>query len=220
MKDDEIRIPVAEALNNPTRPRIALGLPTRDEVKMDYCLSLMGMCVDMSLFATFIPLNPRSCYIQCNRNDIVKEALAQGAHWIMWVDADIEFPQDGLRRLLTHQVPIVGATYARRAPPYQLMGAAVDRSKSLPMEGLAEMLHIPAGFMLTSTDVFRKLTPPWFWVTHHANGEADLGDDYYFCAKAREAGYSVLCDTRLSSELRHHADIGLGPSQAPFPGGR
>lgn len=206
----ESRVPVADALTCPGRPRVMFGLPTRDEVKMDFALSLAGICVRSCLVVDISTANPRSCYVQINRNDIVKEAFKQQCEWIMWIDADIEAPIDGLLRLMSHNQDIVGATYVRRSEPYQLMGRAVGRKTALPMEGLVEMSHIPTGFLLTRVEVFRKIEPPWFWVTHHPNGDVDLGDDYYFCDKAVKAGISIWLDTALTAEIKHHGDVGIG----------
>lgn len=210
------RIPVVEALKHPGRLRIGLGLPSRDEVKMDYTLSLLGLGIVSSLIAEFVPLNPRSCYVQINRDDIVEAAIQERCDAILWIDADMEFPSNGLLRLLSHKVDIVGGTYVRRSEPYdQLMGKRVDGVAALAMEGLEEMVHIPAGFMLTKVDVFRKMPRPWFWLTlNEKTGKVDLGDDYYFCAKAREHGYKIWCDQALTAELVHHADVGL---RAPRP---
>ena len=36
-----------------------------------------------------------------------------------------------------------------------------------------------------------------------AEGEKILGEDYYFCERAREAGFEIWCDGDLSRELAH-----------------
>jgi hypothetical protein len=206
----DYRVPVGEALKRPNRHRVMLGLPTRDEVKMDYALSLTGLCVTSALMCELIPANPRSCYVQCNRNDIVLAAFEHQCHYIMWVDGDMEFPNDGLIRLLSHNVDIVGGLYVRRDEPSTLMGKRLAGSGPLAMEGLEEMERIPAGFMLTKMDVFRKIKPPWFWLTlDETTGKIDLGDDYYFCKKARDAGFAVYADNGITAQLVHHGDAAL-----------
>lgn len=213
------QISVAEALTRAGRPRVMFGLPSRDEVKMDYCLSLCGMMVRMAIAVEIMPANPRSCYIQINRNDVVRSALEHRADYIMWIDADVEsLDPDAVMRLLAHNVDIVGGTYARRSPPYQLMGRKLDRSGSaVSLEGLERMEHLPAGFLLTKTSVYQKIAPPWFWVTHKPDGSADLGDDYYFCDKAIKAGLTVWHDAAVTANLVHHASVGLKAKGNDFP---
>lgn len=216
-------IPVGQHLKTPGRPKIIFGLPTRDMVHMDFALTLASTFIDLCLMTAILPANPRSCYVSCNRNDIVLAALENEADWIMWIDSDIEAPMTAVRRLLSHDKDIVGGTYIRRSAPYQtLMGQMKDRGRVMPMEGLVEMTHLPTGFMLTKVDVFRKLTPPWFRLTWKENGtpEPDLGDDYFFCDRAMKAGYQIWCDAAVTSELAHHCDIGLRPQQQQFPGAR
>src|ERR1700674_689243 len=181
-------IPVSEALKKPGRPRVMFGMPTRDMVHMDFALSMMEAVATSCLAVEILPANPRSCYVQCNRNDVVNSAFDNHADWIWWVDSDIEAPGTALLRLLGWQKDIVGATYIRRSEPYEsLLGEPVNKSGFLPLEGLEEMVRIPTGMLLTKVDVFRAFEPPWLWLTwDKAKRQVALGDDYYFCAEARK----------------------------------
>ena len=41
---------------------------------------------------------------------------------ILWVDTDMQFPEDALLRLLAHDKDIVGCNYRTRTPPYACAG--------------------------------------------------------------------------------------------------
>lgn len=213
-----LKVTVPEALGR--RPRVVLGMPTFDEVKADFMMSLLGAISYSCLALEFSPANPRGCYVQVSRNDIVFEHINTTAEWIMWIDRDIEFERDAILRLMadavTHKLDIVGATYVRRSPPYRLMGKPIQEGAFLPMEGLVEMEWMPAGFLLTRMDVYRRIKAPWFWLTHGPDGHCDVGDDVYFCMRAREAGMKIFCDTELTSKIRHHNDVGLAPPVNQF----
>lgn len=195
------------------KPHVMFGLPTREMVHTDWALSLVGVAVRSCFMVEFSTANPRSCYVQTNRNDVVEAALQQQCDFIFWWDPDIEAPADSLLRLLAHDKDIVGGTYIRRSEPYGLMGKATSHVGALPLEGLIEMDFLPGGFLLTKTSVYRKMEPPWFWLTHHPNGRVDLGDDSYFFDKAKKAGFRAFMDPSITAQLKHHTDVGIGPTR-------
>jgi len=51
------------------------------------------------------------------RESLAKEALADGAEYILWVDSDMRFPKNTLERLLAHGKKIVGVNAVTRRKP-------------------------------------------------------------------------------------------------------
>src|SRR6185312_12880780 len=67
--------------------------------------------------SVYVPIamsNVVSCRVAHNRNDLVKNCRQNGATDILWVDADIRFPANGILRLMSYDKDIVCATTARR----------------------------------------------------------------------------------------------------------
>ena len=69
--------------------------------------------------------------------------------------------------------------------------------KGLPIDELPENLFkadfCGCGMMLVKMDVFLKLEWPW-WKDEFAPGVKTMGEDLYFCQKARDAGYDIWVD--------------------------
>jgi hypothetical protein len=111
-------------------------------------------------------VNEKGCYLTQSRNKLVSGALKHDPEYLFWVDSDMVFPADALVRLLQHKKDIVGATYARRAPPYDMLGH-LPKGTDLVAGGLVEADVLPTGMLLVRADVFRKLKWPWFYETYH-----------------------------------------------------
>lgn len=181
--------------------RVAVCVPTGDEVKTDFWLSFSylltatpGVTIDL--------LNVRTSLIQNSRFIVVKRALERAADRVLFVDSDMVFPPDALARLLAHDRPIVGATYARRREPYGVHGTAVE-----PIEpgatGLRRMARMPLGLALIDARVFDRVPRPWFFTPFQPDTDEFVSEDYGFCDAALAVGYDVWCDLDLSRELGH-----------------
>lgn len=127
-----------------------------------------------------------------------------GVSLVLWIDADMRFPCDTLTRMLAHEVDIVGANCRRRQPPHGFT-ARKNGKEVGPSTGLEEVEVVGAGILLTTVRALRKTLQsqgdPLFlnpWV-----GNGYLSEDYYFCNKARAAGFAIYIDHDLSALCRH-----------------
>ncbi len=187
---------------NASLPKIAVCFPSGDMVHADFALALAGMLNSTPPLDTPI-VNNKSSIVAAARNDGVKRAREMGCDYILFLDSDMVFPRDTLHRLLVHREAIVGATYVKRVPPYPVLGTAAESEPTCDARGLTEMLRIPTGCLLIRMSVFDALKPPYFrFVTDEASGDI-IGEDYDFCDRARQAGFHVWCDAKLSLLIGH-----------------
>jgi hypothetical protein len=63
---------------------------------------------------------------------------------------------------------------------------------------------VATGFLLIKTDVFKKLKHPYFFWESGKDGEVTVGEDFWFCKKAKKAGYELWVD--LLVEVKHIGD--------------
>ena len=107
------------------------------------------------------------------------------------------FGADALERLIKRDKDIVGAPYNTKSDPPLATHKIQDKETIIEeLEGdLLKCTGVATGFMLIKTEVFKKLEHPWFMF------ETDIGEDLYFCRKARQAGYDIWCD--LSIKIGH-----------------
>jgi len=183
-------------------PRVAIAVPSGDTVHADFALSLAGLChssgaLDVSIFS-----NKSSIVAEARNNGVGMAQDAQIDH-LLFLDSDMTFPRSTLQRLLAHELDIVGATYAKRVPPFQALGTALQPQPPDPPPGLIEMARIPTGCLLIRMTVFERLAKPYFHFGLDVARHQIVGEDYMFCDKARAAGLRIWCDAALSRELGH-----------------
>ena len=59
------------------------------------------------------------------------------------------------------------------------------------------------GCMLVKTSVFSNMETPWYEVSWVPEWQEFIGEDFYFCMAARQAGFNVWIDTLLNKKLKH-----------------
>jgi GT2 family glycosyltransferase len=158
--------------------------------------------------------NPVSCYVHMNRIDVVKHALAIEAEYILFVDTDMTFPSDALNKLLALNKDIASVTYNFRRQPLcsvvklleeydeDYQDVEIGTEQPIPLEKIKNPFRVGAagtGFMLIKTEVFKNLPHPWFFFDFEDEsiGKPPIGEDIWFCNKAREKGYEIWVDPSI-----------------------
>lgn len=148
---------------------------------------------------------PQTSLITLSRNNIVREALKQGADWILMWDSDIQIKDDGffakmVKTAYDYNVPVVGLP-CRLKVPEVIYNFAVKRGKEyinyssggleLPQEAI-EVDAIGTGVMLINAKWLKEKCPtaPWFCVVDTLTGA--FPEDWYFCEKVKEKGGKVI----------------------------
>ncbi|KQV14017.1 hypothetical protein ASC97_12480 [Rhizobium sp. Root1203] len=183
--------------------RVVVGIPTRDEMVTDtaFCLAALA-AYEVARGETFGFINPRGSLLSVSRNHIVDEAMAQDATHILFVDSDMTFPSDGLKRLLAHGESLVGTNYPTRRRPVRPTAVGMEGRLiyETDQQGLERVRGIGLGFCLIEVDVFRAMSRPWFCDGWDAKRESFTGEDSHFCLTVP---YPVLIDHDLSREIGH-----------------
>jgi GT2 family glycosyltransferase len=140
------------------------------------------------------------------RNALVQKALELEATHICFVDDDMIVPEEGLIKLLEHDVDIVCGLAFRRLPPYDPCIFKVVENKDIyPIEsinnGLIDIDGCGSAFILIKTNVFKKMPQPWYVWGDKSLGiyvdKGGLGEDISFTMRAKRMGFRVCCDTDL-----------------------
>jgi hypothetical protein len=207
---------------------LVIAVPCYDKPHIQFSQSLATMMYRLGVFKypTAIVHQSSTIVAKC-RNMVIDfiETQLEGKEGkkiehIFWCDADMSMPADTPLRLLAHQKDIVGCTYLRRTPPYEPLGKTLANEKtdtSKLTESLLEMGHMPTGCLLTHRDVFRKLRRPYFrheYVEETAIGKHDeweVGEDYTFSQRARDAGFKLWLDVALSTQIGHVSEKVIFP---------
>lgn len=173
-------------------------------------------------FMTWRPEGCKSKFIQIltqdssmlvqSRHDLVKTALKYDATHVLFLDCDMVFPKDLLRRLLEADKDIVGLNCTTRGFPlthiaHDFMQELID---SRGRTGLEKVQQVGLAVMLIRADVLRRLRPPLFMMEWIPDTGAYCGEDIYFCQLAQEAGFDIWVDHDLSQNILHVGKLAYG----------
>lgn len=148
--------------------------------------------------------------------NLLAEKAKEVADYIFFIDDDVLPPINTITKLLSHDKDIVcGLYFAKQEPHFPqifLKNYEDDLSKDDPTpkwtgrydcienykrDALIEIDTCGAGCMLIKADVFKKLKLPYFQYIPKGEDTPRKGEDFYFCEKARDAGYKIYCDTSI-----------------------
>lgn len=148
-----------------------------------------------------------SSLIYDSRNRLAQIAVEKGVDRVLWLDSDMTFPPDLMRRLIADMDEgrdIVSALYFTRKAPIKpcifdvletLEGGLtkVESFVSYPRDSVFEVAGAGMGAMMTSREALlgagkdaRPFSPM-----------EGFGEDFSFEIRAREAGYPTYCDSRI-----------------------
>lgn len=198
---------------------IIISYPCNDMVHADFaqCLTMLVLrsaVVDKLWIGVS---QTRGSIICASRNFMIRQAMDTQCSHILCLDSDMTFPADALPRLLSHNVPIVGASYCMRREPRAMTHRDGNFTSKFPKDGVSEIfpvLSLGMGCVLINMEVFYKLREidpvgPFFQVEYHGE-EHHSGEDVHFFKQVNKAGIPVMCDIRLSNEVRHVGTYAYG----------
>jgi GT2 family glycosyltransferase len=186
--------------------KVLVGMPVYDSVHVETVSSLLALYRDCQtpVIIRFVPYT----YIHLARNMLLMEAIDLDATHLLFIDADMVFPKDGLDKLIAHDKDIIGGLYHTRAEKhnpviYRKKGDSLEIIEDYPKDKIFKVDVIGTGFLLIKMEVFKNMQPPFFY---YADPEeyglksvhlADLGEDTTFCLKARKNNYKIFCDPTI-----------------------
>jgi GT2 family glycosyltransferase len=139
------------------------------------------------------------------RNSLVKQAQQEGAKYLLMMDTDQVYPADTFNKLMSNmdKCDICGVRVHRRWMPFDLIFYRGTLGKYKVVEDeeafsgrLIDVDATGTGCLLFNMEVFDKVNFPWFQFTQTDDGKP-VGEDIFFCSKAREAGVKICVDTSI-----------------------
>lgn len=178
------------------QPKIIIGLPCTEMMKAKTAHAIGCAMVGNPDIIDFLMI--QSCDISSSRIWLVKEAIKNGATHLFFVDSDMLFPTDTIKRLLAHDKDIISVDYNKRKFPLQSVLALLPDTEKSETE-LYKVAVVGTGIMLINLEIFKdpKMDKNWFSFGRNAEGEHVMGEDGWFCNTAREAGYDIWVDSTI-----------------------
>lgn len=186
-------------------PKIIIGVPCMDTMKSTTAHCIGRAIIGDPAIVDFLMM--QSCEIASARTWLVNEAIKRGGTHLLFVDSDMEFPQEAIQQLLAHGKDIVGVNYNKRKFPLESTVTQLQESEASDTE-LHRVRIAGTGLMLIDLKVFTdgKLGAPtekdpkgsaWFSFGRDSQGNIVLGEDAWFCLVAQDAGYGVWVDPTI-----------------------
>ncbi len=175
----------------------------------------LGSLADAGHSAT-VRFLPGNCYIALARNQMVTQFLETDCTDLIFIDDDLSFEPEGLNKILSHDVDIVGGSYPMKTSeqgnyPVRLL-CGVD-GKPTVKNGLLECDGIPTGFMRIRRNVIEKMIEAYperefkdsrtdkvhydLFACERENGTW-WGEDFRFCQLAIRAGFKIWCEPNIN----------------------
>jgi len=136
-------------------------------------------------------------HIAEQRNKVCREMVGG---WVFFLDTDQICAPDTLMILLSRHQAIISGLIAARHSPFPPVAFCKGRQitwAEVPDQGLLEVDAVGTGCLLIHRAALTRVADPWFEVGKIHSERA--GEDTYFSAKAKMAGFSLWidCDKRI-----------------------
>lgn len=182
-----------------------IAIPSMDQVPAQFAQSLatlnrVGDCVITFQIGSLI---------YTSRNELAKKAVQMDADFVFWLDSDMLFDPntltDMLQTMQEKDIDVLTGLYFRRVPPFSPVlfdRLDIDETgacqwsdfQELPEE-LFKVGGCGFGCVLLRTDVLMSV------MSKFGNMFApigNVGEDVSFCWRARQCGYDIWCDPRVT----------------------
>lgn len=182
---------------------IIICTPTKDTIHSGTAFDLVQL-VKHSPEANFAV--SQGTILPNQRTNLIRKVIESHAGHVLFIDSDMRFPEDTIDKLLSHKKDIIGANCKHRQANKWTAGIS-SRGKT----GIQEVDNIGFGVTLIRTEVFIKMAEPWFATPY--DGVQFVGEDVFFCRKAKEMGYKIFIDHDLSQDVKHIGSYEFGTEE-------
>lgn len=181
---------------------------------------------DINIRKSFVSYHcANSGYIPLSRNQVVFNYMnISTADCLLFLDWDIVYQPEDVYRLIDsvdpYSTPIVAGLYKtfyeKNGEPFPCWTQQGEFGEFTPVPNSSienKLLPITScgmGFTMIHREVFLEmekahLSDPWPWFGHDVYGSGRLGEDYTFCKRARNLGYTVWGHGGI--RLGHHKSV-------------
>lgn len=213
-------------LNKPKLPeikvemrRVAILVPAQEMVHTAFAMSLAHMIEKTFLYA---PDNLQgmsvnsysSSMLPFSRQTLAKNALDQDVTHMLWIDSDMEFPDDMLLNFLRRDEKILGINAMNRRKPFRATALAAPKKQVVTTpdsSGIEKVYRMGFGVVWVACEVFNRMTLPYFDFKWLPEESLWMGEDYLFFEKAKELGYELYIDHDLSKRVNHIGAFDYNP---------
>ena len=184
------------------KTKVYIAIPTGGQIHIDLMFFLLNLDEDYDVKVDYVV----GGQIAHNRNKLVSRFLKSKYEWLLFIDSDTLPPFDVLEMTKNGKDICSGIYFQWK--DNKLIPLVYKKNKNdfheeykvfneVSEEDLVEVDGFGAGCLLIHRKVLEKVEKPWFLFEYNEDGLVALGEDFYFCQKAQEAGFKVWVDRRM-----------------------
>lgn len=174
-----------------------IAVPCMDQVPAQFCQSLATLTKVGDCGVAF----QVGSLIYTSRNKLAAIAIENGCDYVLWLDSDMVFPPDTLKRMLDNRDKgdIITGVYYRRVSPYHptlfskvdIHDGICDFEDAEVQDDFFEVEGCGFGCVLTPVSAFIDCLTKF---GDMFSPIGSVGEDLSFCWRARQCGYNIVAD--------------------------
>lgn len=168
-----------------------------------------------------------------SRNILTHEFLGSDADKLLMIDSDILFTPEHVKRIVSHEEPLVGGLYAKKEKDGRVCCERLPDIDPVPDErGLIPLHYVGTGFMCATRELLNLMIKRYpeimyleegtskkmhdFWtVGVHEGLRRYLTEDWWFCQRTIDLGFRVWGDSQVMLQHEGRAIYPLELNEKP-----
>ena len=199
--------------------KVLIALPAMDTLPTQTAYSLLTLERDCPSRVSFIV----RMAVHDARDKLAHEAMESGADRVLWLDSDMVFPSDMMRRMgdvLDGGADAVSGMYFKRELPtspvvYKIVDAVARQAEPFwdyPTDALFQVAGFGFGAVMMTTELLHRVETRTGALFAPIPG---LSEDLSFCRRALDVGARLMCDSRI--KLGHVGLVTYGEAMYKRP---
>ena len=181
--------------------KVLIAVPCMDQVPAQFAQSLASLDKVGECGIAF----QISSLIYTARNKLAMIAIEKECDYVLWLDSDMVFPRDTLKKMLENRDKgdIITGMYFRRVEPFHPclfsrleindQGGASENLQEIPDE-MFEVEGCGFGCVLTPVSIFTEMLLEF---GDMFSPISSVGEDLSFCWRSRQLGHKIMCDPSI-----------------------
>lgn len=188
--------------------KLMVAIPTLDMIHFEFARCLTGLVQKLERDGVDYDVCFKGGTLVYNGRDaLAAAAINEGYTHVLWLDADMVFNSDIFEKLSANNGHFVTGVYHSRHAPY---GSCVYLKLKPPTKvteypkGPFEIEGCGFGCCLTSTAALRDVYLKYGYCFQPTT---QYGEDLSFCERARDVGYTLICDPSVVAGHIGHVTV-------------
>ena len=186
------------------KTKVYIAIPTTGFIRVELMFFLLNLDENYDIKIDYT----NGGFIAESRNVLVERFLKSKYEWLLFIDSDQLLPFD-IFEMTKNGVDICsGVAFqwkGNRMVPLVYRIEKTDFTEEYKVfndtteEEIVEVDGVGAGCLLIHRKVLETIKKPYFLFQYNDDGKIVLGEDFYFCLKAKKAGFKVWVDRKMVS---------------------